>query len=141
MPVCPECGANLAEDQLCDELFHQVLAWEQYDLEGNGRYHHLLVMSWELQHPSRFSDETLAWARESLRRAAREGVPATQLRREVAAWAPQDRRTFKITREDGEIVAREWSRTLSDVVAEGLEGMPESVLRWAETILDDLERK
>lgn len=136
---CPECGAALVGREACDELFHQVLAWEQYDIEGNGRYHHMLVMSWELQHPSRFSDETLTWARESLARSISGEVSAQQLRREVSEWAPQDKRAFKITRTGGMIVPRRWSLTLADVVAEGLEGMPESVRTWATAVSNDLE--
>jgi len=137
---CPECGAPLGDLATCDELFHQLLAWEQSNLERNGRYHHLLVMSWELQHPSRFAEETLAWARESLRRAIRDGVPAAQLRREVAQWAGQDRRDFKITATGVEPVARHWSRTMADTVAEGEEAMPDSIMRWATAVLADLER-
>jgi hypothetical protein len=136
---CPECGAALADEPSCDELFHKLLAWELSDLARNGRYHHLLVLSWELQHPSRFADRTITWARESLHRSIVDGVPARQLRRDAAEWQSQDRRTFKITRDDAEVVHREWTQTLGDVIAKGEEGMPESVLEWATAVLKDVE--
>lgn len=80
------------------------------------------------------------WARTALKRSIRDSLPPEQLRQEVARWAGQDRRDFKVTREGVEPVLREWSSTMSDAVAEGEEGMPDSVLRWASAVLDDLEQ-
>jgi hypothetical protein len=136
--ACPECGAALAPGQTCDELFGTVLAWEGIDPPRTYANHHILVMSWELQHPSRFSEEALAWIRESLRRVLTEGVTPQDLRRESTRAMQQQNRAFKITRSGAEIVPRAWSRTLSDVIAEGSDAMPDSVGRWARAVACDL---
>lgn len=138
--ACAECGAALAPGQECDELFHTLLAWEQSDPARKGSDHHLLVLCWEIQHPSRFTPEAVSWARGAVRHVIRDGIPAHQLRRENRATGPgRSDRAYKITRTDGVVVARAWSRTLSDVVAEGADAMPGSVRRWAEAVLRDLD--
>jgi hypothetical protein len=137
--ICPECGARLAPGQTCDDLFGRLLAWEHLGGPKTYIHHHLLVMSWEAQHPSRFSDEARAWVRTSLRRAVCEGVTAQRLLAESRDAFQQNRRTWKVTRSGVEPVLRCWSCTVADVVDEGLEEMPHSVIRWAQATLADLD--
>jgi glycosyltransferase involved in cell wall biosynthesis len=142
MAFCPECGADLGELERCDELFGQALAWEWLDPPRSYANHHLLVLSWEIQHPSRFSEPALAWARDALRHGVREGIDPEQLRREAAYLSRQRRDDgFRIVREGGEVVPRKWARTFADVVAEGSDAMPESVMRLAEAIVEELEKE
>lgn len=53
---CPECGAPLDGVERCEELFHRALAAE-WATPGAGDAHHLLVGTYMLQHPSRFTAE------------------------------------------------------------------------------------
>lgn len=136
---CPECGAVLEAGQTCDDLFGTVLAWEQQGAPEKYAYHHVLVMSWELQHPSRFSDEVLVWAHRALHDVLVDGEDPRRLladaRRTVGR--PQDR-TWRMRRVGGDVVSRRWSRTLSDVVAEGYDAMPGSVRALGDGVLADM---
>jgi hypothetical protein len=55
---CPECGAVRHGDTTCQDGFHQMLFWENED-PANGAVHHLMVVSYHIQHPSLYSPEGL----------------------------------------------------------------------------------
>ncbi len=136
---CPECGADLQPGQSCDELFARVLGWEHRGAPETYACHHLLVMAWELQHPSRFTEPALEWVRTSLRRSLRDGVTAQRLLSESRDAFQQTRRTWKVTRHGVQPVLRRWPRTIADVVAEGPGALPESIRRMADATLEALE--
>lgn len=137
--TCPECGARLEPGQTCDDLFGQVLAWEHEGAPETYACHHLLAMCWEAQHPSRFSEEALAWVRTSLRRVLVEDVTAQRLLAESRDAFAQSHRTWRVTRHGVEPVLHQWSHTIADVVAEGFDALPHSIRRWAEATLAELD--
>ncbi|APV45250.1 hypothetical protein Dform_01935 [Dehalogenimonas formicexedens] len=55
--VCHECGAELPAGLSCETYFHRALAWDFEDPAGAGAVHHLTVLCYFLQHPSRYSPE------------------------------------------------------------------------------------
>ncbi len=136
---CPECGAALDPGVSCDDLLVKVGLWEQDAPGVKDTQHHLLVLCWEIQHPRRFSDQALAWACESVRRAVTEGLSTEELRdRSLEGQTPTDR-VWKVMGGGGVAVQRKWPVTLADVADEGYAGLPESIQRWAESVLGELE--
>lgn len=139
--VCEECGAELPWTQSCDELLMQVSQWEQTDFPTRGAEHHLLVICWQLQHPSRFSTESLAWARESLRRAMIDGASLEELRAEPEPAPPARSMPAPPPKyiRDGDVLRMQRRLgTLADVVTEGLEALPGSIRRWASVVLEQV---
>jgi hypothetical protein len=58
--TCPECGAALPEAGTCRDFFHELLALEAQVPDGPGELPHFLaVASYNLQHPSQFTEEAL----------------------------------------------------------------------------------
>ena len=63
---CPECGASWEGEQTCQDHFHHMLFWENENPTSGAEVHHLMVLSYYLQHPSLYSPEGLDEARRLL---------------------------------------------------------------------------
>jgi hypothetical protein len=132
--VCSECGARLAPGAACEEYFHQMLFWENEHSE-NGEVHHLAVLCYYLQHPSRYSPEGLAYASQLLAEFVENGAQPQDVRRERRDQVASGRRDWKVTARPGAVGAYahapRWTLTAADVIAAGSEHYRDSVRAWA----------
>lgn len=143
--ACDACGAPRLDGQTCEAEFHTLLAWE-HEREALRQQHHLLVLTYHLQHPHLCSPEGLAYARRLLADFL-VGLTPTAARARGRAVLGSDRRDWKIeatAASFGSYPTRPaWPVTVGDVVAAGKDSAAEAVERWARTTqaaLDRMER-
>ena len=140
---CPECGADWASGATCEENFHQLLYWEQADIENLGVVHHLMVLSYYLQHPSLYSPDGLAHAKGLLVDFVARDITPQQVRQRDRDKVDSGKRQFKIkgTAEVHGAYAHPvaWTMHTTDVVAGGAEGYVANVHAWAQSIYDGLK--
>ncbi len=138
---CPECGAE-GSQATCEDNFHQFLYWEQADMERLGVVHHLMVLSYYLQHPSLYSPDGLAFAQELLVDFVARGITPAEIRRRERNNLDSGKRSFSMkgTPEAHGTYHRPlvWTMRASDVVAGGKENYVENVRAWAQSICDSL---
>jgi hypothetical protein len=138
--TCPECGAHWRDSRTCADHFHQLAAWELeyllYDV------HHLMVLSYHLQHPSLYSPDGLRYAMDLLVEFLEEGMAPEVVRRRMAPTVDSGKRTFKIKGTPGShgVYARPvtWTLTAGDVVAAGMDAFYPSVRAWAQSVVKAL---
>ena len=139
---CPECGTDWSAGLTCTRHFHQMGAWEL----DNQLYavHHLMVLSYHLQHPSLYSPQTLNDAKQMLAQFLEGGVTPQQMRQRIARAADSSVRAHKITGtpdSHGEYPhAVMWTMTAADVTAGGVENFYANVREWAASILASLRQ-
>lgn len=140
--ICPECGALWENSTSCDDNFYQMLYWENENIEKNGVVHNLTVLSYYLQHPSRYSPEGLEYSKGLLLDWLERGITPQETRRDRRDQVDSGKRDFKVTARPGRAGAYahpvRWRMTARDVVQAGEPRYVESVRRWAQTILEDL---
>jgi hypothetical protein len=132
--TCPECGASWLDGLTCQDHFHQMLAWEN-EFSALWEVHHLLVLCYHLQHPSLYSPEGLAGAREMLDDFVLRGRTTAEVRQRNRAALDAGRRQFKLTgtpEAHGAYAQRPpWTLTTPDITAGGPEQYIENVRAWA----------
>jgi hypothetical protein len=139
--ACPECGLAWQAGETCEALFHQMLFWEneQPDL---GAVHHLMVLSYHLQHPGLFSQAGLDYGVQLLKDFLEGGLTPQQARQERRREVDSGQRTWKLRPEPEAQGAYphplRWKMTAADVVRTGAEGYIQQVQMWANCILTDL---
>ncbi len=124
---CPECGADWSDGLTCEAAFHQFGFWELSDLQRFGSVHHLMVLSYHLQHPSLYSPEALKGAQQQLIDFLEGGVSPEQMRRQLRDRVDSGKRAYKITGTaahhgsyDPPVV---WTLRAADVVAGGADAL------------------
>jgi hypothetical protein len=137
MNKCPECGADWSGGETCTDQFYTMLAWELdhqlYDV------HHLMVIAYNLQHPSVYSPQTLEDVKGMLVAFLEQGVTPQQMRQKIKRLVDSSVRTHKITGtaeahgEHAQPVT--WTMTAFDVTAAGIEQYYASVRAWAWSVL------
>lgn len=136
---CPECGAPLGEARACEELFHAALAMEWVDPPSTAEAHHLLVGTYMLQHPSRFTPEAREMYREMIVSIVDEGLSAPQLRERNRGRFDQQQREFDLKLKTPDPPTfRHWRATIADAIDGPAEGLPERVWRWGRAVREDL---
>lgn len=141
--TCPECGAVWNSDQTCETCFHQMLFWEtEYPAYG-AEVHHLMVLSYYLQHPSLYSPAGLNEARRLLVEFVEHGASPGEVRQRNRARVDSSRRDWKITATAASrgsyAQAMTWQMTAADVVAGGSENYCNNVRTWARLIDEALK--
>lgn len=140
---CPECNAVWQGELTCRAHFDQMLAWEFEDPGGAGAVHHLTVLCYNLQHPSVYSPEWLAKAKTFLIQMVVEGVSPQQIRKQNRQTFDSGKRTSKVTgtpeAHGAHANPANWTMTVGDVAAGGLDGYCERVQAWARSVYDDLK--
>ena len=139
--ACPECGAFWTAGTTCEDLFHQMLYWENADPQ-KGIVHHLLVLAYHLQHPSLYSPDGLEYGLQLLVNFVERGVSPQHVRRQSHSKVDSNKRNWKIRGKTGAQGSYRhpvrWKMTAQDVVAAGDDRYIDSVQEWARTILADL---
>lgn len=138
---CPECGTAWSQ-ATCEENFHQFLYWEQADMEHLGVVHHLMVLSYYLQHPNLYSPYGLEVAKGLLVDFVARSVTPQQIRQREAANLDSGKRAYKIkaTPESHGTYQHpvRWTMRASDVVAGAAANYVANVRAWARSIYDSL---
>ena len=122
-PHCPECGADWSNGATCEQNFHQFGYWELADLEHLGVVHHLMVLSYHLQHPRLYSPDGLRHALGLLVDFVARGVTPQQVRQRDRDKVDSVKRAFRIKGTPESHGAYDhpvaWTMVASDVVAGG----------------------
>lgn len=142
MQVCPECGAALEAGKTCQDDFHQMLYWETED-PSLWEVHHLMVLCYHLQHPTLYSPEGLAWAKETLVEFVEHEVTTQEVRRRNRTNLDSGNRKWKIkgTPDLHGSYAHpiSWMMTAADVTAGSMSDYCDNVRAWARSVLMSLK--
>ena len=138
---CLECSAELADGRTCADDFHQLLFWENERPEL-GEVHHLMVLCYHLQHPTLYSAEGLAHARQLLDAFVTEALSPEEMRQRQRSAVDSGGRGWSVTARPGNrgsygrVMA--WRMTVGDVVSRGMDRYRENTREWARLIHLDL---
>lgn len=132
-PTCPECGAPEVDGMDCWWLMGAVCGWE-HDDPALAALHFHTVASYNLQHPSRFTEEALSGLRSLFCQAIDENLPGPEIRRRAGHGAEGAQRVLR--RDPPDVAAtRAWPLTIADVYASGeSHGAAARVQAWAAAI-------
>lgn len=137
---CPDCGASCTDEQTCLDHFHTLGFWElDHQLWDK---HHLMMLSYNLQHPHVYSPQTLTDAKLMLREFLETDISPQAMRHKIIQQANSNTRKHKITgiaQSHGQYTqAIEWSMTCTDVIGAGIKQYYASIDGWANSILQAL---
>lgn len=140
---CPDCGAHWEDERTCQDHYHQMLFWEA-GFPHLGEVHHLMVLCYHLQHPSKYSQEGLKFALELLPDFVEGEKSPAEVRKQVRLEVDSGRRNWKVGASEadaGEYANKvHWSRFAQDVTEGGPTGYVHQVGIWARSILQDLRK-
>jgi hypothetical protein len=138
---CPECGAKWTGGTRCVDHFYQLLAWE-WENPALLEVHHLMVLSYHLQHPSLYSPEGLKGASLLLADFVERGVTAGEARQRNRGALDSGRRSYKIKGTPDSQGAYphpvQWTMTAPDVTGGGVSAYCENVRSWARSVVESL---
>jgi len=130
---CPECGAPQVEGLDCWGQLGAILAWEWSDPELSAQ-HFLTVASYNLQHPSQFTDAAYAGLRAAYIEHLDHGLPVAEIRRRITTVAAGSQRVLKPAAER-QPVLRRWPLTIAHVyIPHQPEDAARRVKEWAANI-------
>lgn len=133
VPSCPECGAPRVDGMTCWEQLGGILAWEANDPEL-GAEHFLTVASYNLQHPSQFTDEALDGLRKAFVEHLDHGLPVAEIRRRMGKAFEGKARVMRPEPERRPVL-RTWPMTVADVyLPDQPQGAAGRVRQWARSI-------
>ena len=142
MNTCPECGATHPAAQTCNDDFNQLLAWETED-PTRWEVHHLMVLSYHLQHPTMYSQDGLNAATKLLAEFIETNTTPDEVRKRERARLNSNRRRFNVTSRPGSYGAYKhpvhWPMTAADVVSGGPDNYVANVQAWANSIYNALK--
>lgn len=141
-PQCPECKAPWNEGRTCRDHFDQMLAWDFEDPGGAGAVHHLTVLCYHLQHPSRYSQEGLRYGKGLLVEFLNGAAPA-RVRKANRKRLDSGNREWSVGGNSGVPGFYEhpveWSMTAADVTAGGITEYCTRVRAWARSVYEALK--
>lgn len=121
-----------------------MLAWEFEDPNGAGAVHNLSVLCYNLQHPSVYSPKGLILAKMLLIQFVVDGISPQQARKRSRRALDSEKRTFKITGTPESHGVYDypvnWTTTVGDITAGGLDGYCERVQAWAHSVYEALKK-
>lgn len=137
---CTECNTHWGQNQTCEQAFHTLGFWE---LDHNlYEVHHLMVLSYYLQHPAVMSREWLDGAKKLLVNFLENDLTPQQARQQFGATVDSSKRDYNIRATESSQAHYnypiQWQMTIQDVVEQGMENYYTSVGRWAQSILEAL---
>lgn len=140
--TCPECGATEAEENTCQDRFHQMLVWE-FENPGYGEVHHLMVLCYHLQHPHLYSPEGLSGAMRLLTDFVAHGLSPEKVRKYNRARVDSSTRTWKIKGTPASHSVYDppvqWTLTSASVIENGVDNYCASVRTWARSVYETLK--
>jgi hypothetical protein len=137
--TCPQCGAQLAPDETCQDRFNLCLV-KEFELAAYGAVHHLTVPSYMLQH-NIYSRAGWLEAREGLAQFVRQGLMPARARQQNRGRLDSGHRTWSVTKgpKMPGVEAIHWTFTVAEVRLDTAENYCADVRRWAESVLEDSE--
>jgi hypothetical protein len=136
---CPECGAPLGSAETCEELFHTALAMEWEEPLKTAAAHHLLVGTYMVQHPSRYTPEGRTFFASMVIDAVDQELSAHELYQHNRGRFDQQKRDWHIrAKEPDEPRLREWRMTIADVIDGPSLELPQRVWQWARGVREEL---
>jgi hypothetical protein len=138
MPICPECGAELADNAECRRLFDALLLLERDSPSADEAAHFLAVASYVLQHPDtmEYTAAALQGVRESVQEFLRDEASLTKIRLRTRA---ANNGSQRVTRRAGDVVHSwgniSWPINVAYVLAGGSLQYPTRVREWAEAVV------
>jgi hypothetical protein len=119
-----------------------MLFWENED-PANGAVHHLMVVTYHIQHPSLYSTESLDYAKQLLEAFLVEGLSPDEVRKLIQPQVNSSHRSWKIKGTPDNHGAHpqsvRWLVTAVDVITGGIENYCANVERWAWSIHEALQ--
>ena len=138
--ICPECGATLGTVPNCEAFFHEALAMEWVDPPRTATAHHLLVATYMLQHPSRFTPEGQRALADLLIAVIDRNSSAQELRVLNRDLFDQENRDWRVVQETpAPPVLRRWQMTIASVLSGGPDELPKRIWRWARSTRAELD--
>ena len=137
---CPECGAPSRDRLTCREQFERLLALEYEHPGAYGKVHFLTVASYNLQHPSGFTQPALDWLLDTLQRAIAKDLPPAEIRRIARVSLPQMGKITQKPKDGGAAAARVWSMTVADIPVGDPVEYTAAVRAWAGAVTGALQR-
>lgn len=135
--ICPECGASKVNGIDCWEQFGAVLAWEADDPELFAE-HFKTVASYNLQHPSQFTDRVLSELRAIFVEHLDNRMPIMEIRKRIGKVSKGKNRVLK-DKSERHPVKHYWKMTISDVYSyNNQENAAQRVRAWAAVIRQEL---
>jgi len=113
-------------------MLEQVTAWEWED-PGLGAMHFLIVASFNLQHPSAFTEDALARLSSAFVEHLDHGLPVASIRSRHATAFGGETRVLKPVAERTTLL-RTWPMTVADAYAGGPAGAVERVRQWIRAV-------
>ena len=136
---CSECGAPNVNGKNCWEQFLEVLAWEADDPELLAE-HFKTVASYNMQHPSQFTDSVLTEFRSVFIEHLDNGIPIKEIRRRIGKVSEGKNRILK-NESERHPIRYYWKKTISDIYnLNQPENAAQRVRDWAATIRQELNK-
>jgi hypothetical protein len=136
-PDCPECGASAVDGLDCWWQMGAVCAWE-YDDPALQAVHFFTVACYNLQHPARFTESTIAGLQTLFAEAVDERLSGPEIRRRAGHAHGGPTRVLR-DEADRRPVLRRWPMTVADVyLPDRPAGAAERVMAWAAAIRAEL---
>lgn len=140
--ACPECGTRGQAEKTCQDDFNQMLYWENEN-SHNWEVHHLMVLSYYIQHSNLYSLEGLKGAIHLLAEFLGTNITPQEVRQRDRSKVSSNTRSHKIkgtTASQGAYTRPvAWTQTAASVVANGIDNYCVSVRAWARSIYDALK--
>jgi len=140
---CPECGTVWTNGVTCQDHFYQMGYWELENPTALYEVHHLMVLSYHLQHPSLYSPAGLSNAKGLLDEFLTTGITPSAMRQKIRGDVDSGIRKFKITATADSFGTYEhpvqWTMTAANVIAGGMANYCDNVRAWAQSIFDSLK--
>jgi hypothetical protein len=114
------------------------MALEYGDPEGLGSVHHLTILCYVLQHPSRYSSPAVVWGRAALKAAVSQRVPPRELRRQAGRVFGGSARVRGVIPATGPHRVQ-WTMTIADVYGCEPGEYISLIEAWARSIASQLE--
>lgn len=141
--TCPECGTVWSDGKTCEDYLHQIYYWEGEGSPEVLAVHHLMVLSYHLQHPSLYSPEGLDHAKQLLVDFLERCITPAEVHRRDRGKVDSGNRTYKITGTATSYGSYRnpigWKMSVRDVVEGGLDKYGDNVKAWAWSILEELK--
>ena len=136
---CPECGGLFTAEETCADHYHACLALEYTDPAYYGPVHHLTVLAYMLQHPSRLSADGWQAMHNLLARFLSEDVSPARMRQQLQNQVKN--KSFSLVK--GEPAAQPtwaWNKTVMDVRLADADTYCADVRAWAEAVQNNIQQ-
>jgi hypothetical protein len=140
MNKCPQCKAEYADGEDCNNRFNMCLTIEYENPATFGAVHHLTVICYKLQHNA-YSPEGWLGARKLLRQFMQQGMTPADSRKLNRNQLDSGHRKWSVTKgaKFSKFANITWTRTVADVRLDNPETYCADIRQWATRVLADAD--